>query len=316
MKQRKTYYRRKQGKIIAEGKRNNKTIFLFTLPPPDELAKSSLFTEEKRAKILEKINRLDIKQPKESNKVSKVRTIDVVGSFERDDKFNPEEEINELKKVYKNFQNQVALNFINKYNQTLNVKNLLDIGCADQVIKPFLPQNIIYHSLDVKDYEGIIHEFKIDLNKEKIPIEDNHFDIVMCLATLEHTLYPKKIVKEIKRIAKDNALFIFSLPNEYNFLQRIYYLFGKKCHSDSPWIIVEEHLHIHKPRVKDIINLFKEDFEIKEVKYLWLSRASNFSKFNKFFIFMDKIINFLAQIIPNLFAREVIMVCKTKLKLN
>ena len=93
MKERKTYYRRKERKIIAEGKMNNKTIFLFTLPPPDELAKSSLFTEEKRAKIIEKINRLDIRQPKASKSNQEVRITDIIGSSEKDDL---DEEIEEL----------------------------------------------------------------------------------------------------------------------------------------------------------------------------------------------------------------------------
>lgn len=62
MKKRKIYYRRKQGKIIAEGKRKNKTIYLFTIPEPEILIKSSLFTQEKREKLMEIISRLDINE--------------------------------------------------------------------------------------------------------------------------------------------------------------------------------------------------------------------------------------------------------------
>jgi len=67
MKQRKTYWRRKKGKIIAEGQRNKKTVYLFQLPNPEIVAKSSLFTGEKQAKIAEKINRLDYRQNKSKN---------------------------------------------------------------------------------------------------------------------------------------------------------------------------------------------------------------------------------------------------------
>ena len=98
MKERKTYYRRKEGKIIAEGKMNNKTIFLFTVPGVAELVNSSLFTKEKQAKIMEKINRLDIRQPKGNKPNQEVRTTDIRSSFEKDDKFNPDEEIEEWKK--------------------------------------------------------------------------------------------------------------------------------------------------------------------------------------------------------------------------
>lgn len=98
MIERKTYYRRKEGKIIAEGKRNNKTIFLFTLPPVEKVAKSSLFTEEKIAKIMEKINRLDYRneQPPKANQ--EVRTINIVGKFGKDD-FDPQNAIDEGTKL-------------------------------------------------------------------------------------------------------------------------------------------------------------------------------------------------------------------------
>jgi len=64
MKQRKIYWRRKSNKIIAEGQQNKKTIYLFQLPAPEIVVKSSLFTEEKKAKIMQKISRLDYKQNK------------------------------------------------------------------------------------------------------------------------------------------------------------------------------------------------------------------------------------------------------------
>lgn len=63
MNPRKVYWRRKNKKIIAEGKRNNKTIYLFTLPDPAELVKSPIFNEEKRTKILKKIQTLDCRLP-------------------------------------------------------------------------------------------------------------------------------------------------------------------------------------------------------------------------------------------------------------
>lgn len=100
MKQRKIYWRRKQGKIIAEGKRNNKTIFLFTLPEPEVVAKSSLLPIEKRDKILEKISRLDIKSDNDTKASPEVRTINIRGTPEKDDldedPFDLNEELTEL----------------------------------------------------------------------------------------------------------------------------------------------------------------------------------------------------------------------------
>lgn len=66
MKRRRIYYRKKNHKTIIEGKRNGKTIFIWTLPDPEILVrsillKSSFLIGEKIQKILQKIQRLDYK---------------------------------------------------------------------------------------------------------------------------------------------------------------------------------------------------------------------------------------------------------------
>lgn len=78
MNPRKIYWRRKNKRIIGEGKRKSKTVYLFTLPNPEELIKRledinlgnpkylkspPIFNEEKRTKILEKIQTLDYLHP-------------------------------------------------------------------------------------------------------------------------------------------------------------------------------------------------------------------------------------------------------------
>ncbi len=100
MKQRKAYYSRKAGKIVAEGKRNNKTIYLFTIPSIPNILKSSLFTEEKKTKIMEKYQSLDIIQDKPPKQSEKVRSINNMRTQENDDKlddFDPDHLIEEIK---------------------------------------------------------------------------------------------------------------------------------------------------------------------------------------------------------------------------
>jgi len=202
-------------------------------------------------------------------------------------------------------QNKIAFEFIKDIKEN---KKLLDIGAADCILKEFLPKNIKYYSLDIHDKEAK-QDFILDLDKQKIPVKNNFFDIILCLDTLEHTMYPKKILKELKRIAKNDALFIFSLPNEYNFLQRAYYLFAIKKQTEKPWMVVEEHQHIHKPRIKDIIELFSESFKIKAVRYHWESRASGRKRI---FWYVDRFINLLSKVYPGMFARDVVVVCRSR----
>ncbi len=66
---RRIYYSRKNKRIVIEGRRKNKTIYLYTLPEPIKLLKSLNLPNEKMEKIMEKINRLDHKQNKEDNGV-------------------------------------------------------------------------------------------------------------------------------------------------------------------------------------------------------------------------------------------------------
>jgi|TARA_R100000687_G_C6447395_1_gene163513 hypothetical protein len=102
MKDRKLYWRRKENRIILEGKRNNKTIYIWTLPEPQRffneiLSKSSYLSKEKLDKISEKINRLDYKTEEGKKKPIKVRTTEIIRSSKLDDKEEEwEEEMNDL----------------------------------------------------------------------------------------------------------------------------------------------------------------------------------------------------------------------------
>jgi hypothetical protein len=102
MKNRKAYYSRKAGKIIAEGKRKNKTIYLFSIPSILKMLNSSLFTEEKRAKIMANYQSLDIIKKKEPKQPETVPPINIIPTDENHDKlddFDPDEHIKEIKEV-------------------------------------------------------------------------------------------------------------------------------------------------------------------------------------------------------------------------
>jgi len=102
MKQRKIYYRRKEGKIVAEGKTKNKTIYLFALPEPEKVLKSSLFTPEKQAKIMEKIIRLDYKNEGVEKEDKKLRVTNIARTPKKDEKLlsDPDEIMSQVLDVY------------------------------------------------------------------------------------------------------------------------------------------------------------------------------------------------------------------------
>jgi len=198
-------------------------------------------------------------------------------------------------------QYEVALKFVSNLKGNLK---LLDIGCQDEKLRYRLPKNIHYTSLDMSGN----CDYNVDLNQERIPVKDGTFDILVCLETLEHTFYPEKVLEELKRVTKKDGFFILSMPNEYNLWLRLNYLFGiKKNQTDEPFQIVSKLQHIHKPRVKDILDLFSKHFKIIKVVPIWQSRLSTNSNF---FYLADKIINLLAKVYPSLFARLVVVIAK------
>jgi len=184
---------------------------------------------------------------------------------------------------------------------------LLEVGADSQAIKELIPRNIIYHSLDF----GKEHTYSFNLDEGKFPIKNNTYDIIICTETLEHVMYPHKVMKEMLRVAKKGAIFFISQPNEYNFLQRIYYLMAKKpAITDETYSVVEKHQHIHRPRVEDAIKLVSTYLKIENVWYIWQSRQSGHGKFKLLAKSIDNIIGSLANLFPNLFSRLVLVMAK------
>ena len=208
-----------------------------------------------------------------------------------------------LSKNMKNKDIQI-LKLLKKYNKDKILK-VIDIGAGSKPLENKVPKNMVYTSLDVDS--NCKPDIVCDLDK-KLPIKDKTYDFVICTEVLEHTLYPREIIKEIKRITKENGFIIITLPNEYNFYLRLKFLLGIQNNCEVPF---REHLwenHIHKPRIQDLIKLYNECFEVKEIVYSWDSFSDK-----KYLRFIDKIIRiFLMPVSKNLFARSAIMIGKRK----
>jgi len=86
MQDRKIYWRiKKDGRLLIEGKRKNKTIFIKSFGNPYDLLKSLNLTYEKRANLDLKLVSLDIKDKKAQKKNSEVRTRDNSRTLENND---------------------------------------------------------------------------------------------------------------------------------------------------------------------------------------------------------------------------------------
>jgi ubiquinone/menaquinone biosynthesis C-methylase UbiE len=71
---------------------------------------------------------------------------------------------------------------------------------------------------------------------ESLPFSDNSFDIVTCLGALEHFVEPIQALREMQRVAKNDARFILLVPNA-DFLTRKLGLFSGTYQVDANEIV-------------------------------------------------------------------------------
>jgi len=119
---------------------------------------------------------------------------------------------------------------------------LLDIGCAEGL---FLEQ-AAHDGWEVTGTE--ISAFAVRHGKEKLGLNvlqgdlgdmkfpDNSFDAVTMWHVLEHTTDPIAVLKEIRRVLKDDGVFVMAIPNLDNVLSQFAYrlIKGRRIHLFDP----------------------------------------------------------------------------------
>ena len=100
----------------------------------------------------------------------------------------------------------------------------LDIGCREGHQSRWL-KRIGYEviSIDIESkYEGSLI---VDVN-ERLPFQDQHFDLVWCSEVIEHLDDPLRSLNEFLRVTKRNGLIILTTPNSFAWMFRLASLVG------------------------------------------------------------------------------------------
>lgn len=196
-----------------------------------------------------------------------------------------------------------------------NIK-VLDIGCYTSAILDFLPSNIEYYGVDFDEKALEIAENRgakvkfVKFDEEEI-IFNHQFDIIICTEVLEHLKNPYHLMEQIKRLLNKNGTVLISLPNECTAYHRIMCLIGKGV--DLCAFQLFKHLHLPTiKQSKDFVSIF---FIIAKKAY-FVNPGGRCSRWEGLGRITSKIPysfwTILARLMPGLFARGVIFLCKTK----
>lgn len=152
---------------------------------------------------------------------------------------------------------------VNRYQAAYDLlpsdkERLLDVGCGDGDfifmakaklkecfgvdVSPLRIERAKERSKERPDRDDF-HFSKYDVD-EGLPFSDSFFDVVSCIAVLEHVFNPPNVLDEIHRVLKPNGIFIVEVPNIAWIPCRIQLLFGKLPVTGGVYLGVDwEHLH-------------------------------------------------------------------------
>lgn len=149
-----------------------------------------------------------------------------------------------------------------------NSLKILDVGCYDGIISQNYKKNTNYvtgidiHEEPLKKASELLHEVHlIDLNYDWNPLKSNTYDVVIMSAVLEHVFDYRNVFSEIRRVLKNNGVFINAVPNVASLRGRFELLAGKV----PAWYTNFEHIRLW---TRSWLNNQVEPYGFSEEKFI------------------------------------------------
>lgn len=156
---------------------------------------------------------------------------------------------------------------------------ILDIGCGWEArllkdIEPYISKGV---GLDFKAPE--INSDKIQTIKctihNKLPFEDNSFDVVTMLAVLEHLSEPQKMVNEVFRVLKKDGIFCGTVPSIWS--KPILEFLSYKLNIINPNEIKDHKDYYNQDKLYNLLN----NVGFKDIKHSYFQLFMNNNFFAK-----------------------------------
>lgn len=166
-------------------------------------------------------------------------------------------------------------------------KNILDIGCYDGTFLNLIKnRDNNFFGLEASDWgyqksraRGIdVQQYYFD-GSEKLPYDDNFFDLVIAGEIIEHIFDTDFFLKEIRRILKTDGKLLISTPNIASFGRRLMLLLGINPIIETSPNEPESSGHIRYFTFRSLETIL-EKHRFKTIEYQ--SDIINFSKSGRF----------------------------------
>lgn len=163
---------------------------------------------------------------------------------------------------------------------SLKFNNCLDVGCASgymisQIAKIF--PNAKYIGVDIYDkaieyakkaYPNI--NFKV-ASADRLPFEDNTFDVILFYETIEHVENPQECLKEIRRVLKKDGTLILTMDSGSLLFKLVWFVWENT--KGKVW--QGAHLHpFHHTALEQLIQ--SSGFKIKDKIFSFLGMEVTF----------------------------------------
>jgi len=111
-------------------------------------------------------------------------------------------------------------------------KRVLDIGCGDgSFITKFkncctvFGVDISSKAVELAEKAGL-NAYRLDISSEKLPFENEYFDLVYMGDVIEHLVNPDFAIDEAARVMRPNGYLVITTPNLASWLNRMLLLLG------------------------------------------------------------------------------------------
>lgn len=198
-------------------------------------------------------------------------------------------------------------------------KKVLDVGCSVGKLGKYLKKykNAEVYGIDIsnkaiqKAKKILDGAYAINIEEEKLAFKKNSFDTIICADILEHLYDPLATVQKLKKVLKDDGVFIISIPNIANIKIRWDLLRGRFDYANSG---IMDNTHIRFFTKKSVEQLIADaGLTIKDMDYTvgfsFFLFKDGFIKDNKF---LQRIRYRLNTLIPTLTCTQFIIVASRK----